>query len=187
MALSVLLVLLHLSPVAVAAAAGKSPRGLEVRVEDGRLSVRLDAAPLETVLRMIAEQAGVVIKADGDLGEVRPQSFTEIPLIQGIRWLAGDRLLVMVYGKDRGSGSRLVEVRVYATRPENSAEASAKKSTMSPHIGALPVWQPDSRPAVTARYAELARLGRGKRLEEVSYLAYANDDEAIAILCLHLI
>ena len=61
--------------------------GPAVTVADGRLSVRIDAAPLEAVLEAIAAQTDVAITIRGDPGMVRPQAFADLPLDAGIRRL----------------------------------------------------------------------------------------------------
>ena len=74
-----------------AADAPDNASDLAVTVADGRLSVRVDEAPLEAVLEAIAAQTDLAIIIRGDPGTVGPAAFADLPLDAGIRRLAGER------------------------------------------------------------------------------------------------
>ena len=124
-------------------ASGESPAAaadLAVTVADGHLSVRVGEAPLEAVLEAIAAQTEVAITIRGDPGMVRPQAFADLPLDAGIRRLAGERGLMMVFARadDRGVPGRLQEVRVYGDPPADDLARSPRtrmfgKRAKTPH------------------------------------------------------
>jgi hypothetical protein len=90
---------------------------MRIEVVDGALSVEVGAAPFDQILKNIGDQAGVRISVRGDLGEVRPQAFENLPLEEGVRRLVGDNRinLIMLYEADETGGRRLAEVRARAS------------------------------------------------------------------------
>jgi hypothetical protein len=153
---------------------------LAVTVADGRLSVRLDAAPLDLVLDAIAAQSDVRITIRGDPGTVGPQAFADLPLDAGIRRLAGERRLMMVFAPaaDRGAPGPLREVWVYGDPPSDDRASSQRPLTRT--LG-KPARQPPAAPAPPS-YQELAKKDKGERLAAIRALARQQDEAAIAVL-----
>lgn len=80
-------------------------------IADGKLTLAVDGAPLQTVLSDIAAAGGFELVLDGDFIEPVHVTLTAVPLSQAIRRLAGDHGLVMVIAPDRPD--RLIAVRLY--------------------------------------------------------------------------
>jgi hypothetical protein len=155
---------------------------LAVTVAGGRLSVRLDEAPLEAVLEAIAAQAGVAITIRGDPGLVSAQQFADLPLDAGIRRLAGERGLLMVFADadDRGQPGRLREVRVYGEPPPDD-RARPRTRTLG-RVASAPN-PPASEPApAPPGYEELAKTSKGERLTALRGLARLADAAALEVL-----
>jgi hypothetical protein len=96
-----------------ASATAKAPE--VIGVQDGRLTVTINDGDLAAVLRRVAEQAGFRLKTSGDLGRVT-LTLEAVPLDHGLRRLAQDHELVLIYsrGSPGGGEGSLAEVRVFA-------------------------------------------------------------------------
>jgi HEAT repeats len=153
---------------------------LSVTVAEGRLSVRVAEAPLEAVLEAIAAQTDVAITIRGDPGTVRPQAFADLPLDLGIRRLAGERGLMMMFARanDRGAPGRLREVRVYGDRP--SDDVARPRHPLTRTLGRIAAEPPPRLEPPS--YEELAKKGKAERLMTLRILARQQDDAAIALL-----
>jgi len=96
-----------------------------VVVEEGKLTVDVHHAELESVLRDIATRAAFDLRTSGKLGRVTA-TFAGVSLEEGLRRLAPGRELMLVY---RGSVARaeqaLVEVRVFAGSPPSDPGRAA--------------------------------------------------------------
>ncbi len=89
------------------AIASEPPLRLELRVAGDRLTVRATDAPLDEVVRRIAEETGA--RLEGALRESRPISaeYEAIPLRDGLERLLGEQNFMLAYRPD-GRLSRLV-------------------------------------------------------------------------------
>ncbi|MGH6920633.1 MAG: hypothetical protein ACREJ0_23350, partial [Geminicoccaceae bacterium] len=156
-----------IAAVTVAADEAVAPAML-VTVDDGLLSVQLDEAPLEAVLEAIAAQTEVVITLQGDLGAVRPQAFSDLPLGEGIRRLVDERALLMVYERPtaRGAAGRLLEVLVHGqvVPDEGDRARSQRVRTLRPATNQPPPTAP------LPTYQELAVKGKAERLGAIRKL-----------------
>lgn len=173
-------------------AAAESPAmatDLTVTVADGRLSVRLDEAPLDAVLEAIAAQTDVAIRVRGDPGTVRPQAFADLPLAVGIRRLTGERGLMMLFARadHRGEPGRLREVRVYGDLSSDDVARSRRPltRTLGRQAKAPPSAAPE--PPNYQKFAqglaqELAKRGKAERLAAIRGLARQQDDATIEVL-----
>jgi len=152
------------SPGAAAAedSAPATPPPPAVDVRDGQLTVTVQDADLAEVLALVAERAGFELKSSGNLGRVTA-SLSGVPVDEGVRRLAQEHELVLVYRRARpGQGSTLAEVRVFAARlaPAPAATRAASRG---------------------ATMAEISRLARARGdANAVARLAYllASDPEA---------
>jgi hypothetical protein len=154
---------------------------LAVTVADGRLSVRLDETPLEAVLEAIAAQADVAITVRGDPGTVRPQEFADLPLDAGIRRLAGERGLLMVFtpADDQGAPGHLREIRVYG-EPRSDDGARARPLTRT--LGRVAKEPPAAGAPPPPDYEALAKKSKGERLMAIRGLARHGGEAAIEVL-----
>jgi hypothetical protein len=164
-------------------AAGESPVAgpdLAVTVADGRLSVRVDEVPLDAVLEAIAAQTEVAITIRGDPGTVRPQAFADLLLEAGIRRLAGERGLMMVFARpdDRSEPGRLREVRVYADL--RSDDLARPHGPLTRTLGRLAKERPPAPEPPS--YQDLAKKDKSERLAAIRGLARQKDEAAIEVL-----
>jgi hypothetical protein len=89
---------------------------LEYGEASRRLSVSVGAISAKELLTSLADTAGIRVRVRGDVGTVRAQSFSDLPLGQAIQRLfrSPDRSLVMLYEAAPDGGQRLAEVRLAA-------------------------------------------------------------------------
>jgi len=80
-----------------AAGASMSGTTLDVRVSRGELTVDVHEAPLAQVLRTVGERSGVAVTLRGDFSAPITQSFTSVPLEEGIRRLARGHSVAVTY------------------------------------------------------------------------------------------
>ena len=103
----VLAVVTPLSPVL----AQPAPGVLEVTIEGGRMSASLGAVPVVDVLGSVAHQTGASLSVRGELGNVRPQSFTGVPLASALSRLAQPNGLILQFDN---SGGHLLAIHAVA-------------------------------------------------------------------------
>jgi hypothetical protein len=122
-----------------------------IAVEHGRLSVEVRDADLGEVLQEIAERAGFHLTATGRLGRVTA-SFSGVPIEEGLRRVAPDCELMLVYQAPdaKRADQRLVDVRVFAGSPSNDPVRAAAALA---EIGRLV--QTRANPSAIARLTEL--------------------------------
>ena len=112
-----------------------------------RLSVSIATMPADQLLQQIAEIAGIRFRIRGEVGEVRAQAFTDLPLDEAILRLfrSTERGLAVFYQTLPGDGERVAEVRLSARAPaaprlakvETVDEAAPQESRQQAHM-ALP-------------------------------------------------
>ena len=107
LATGVLAVLLPLSP----ALAQPVADALDVTVESGQMSASLGAVPIVDVLGSVAHQTGASLSIRGELGTVRPQSFTRVPLTTALPRLVQPNGLILQFDR---TGGRLVAIHAVA-------------------------------------------------------------------------
>jgi HEAT repeat protein len=96
-----------------------------VVVEEGKLTVDVHHAELESVLREIATRAAFDLRTSGKLGRVTA-TFAGVSLEEGLRRLAPGHELMLVYRAPVGpSAQALVEVRVFAASPPSDPRRAA--------------------------------------------------------------
>jgi HEAT repeats len=154
---------------------------LEVTVAGGWLSVRVDEAPFDAVLEAIAAQTELAITIRGDPGTVGPQEFADLPLESGIRRLAGERRLMMVFERsdDQHEPGRLKEVQVYSDPP--SDDLARPRYPLTRTFGKVAKQPPLAAPERPG-YQELAAKDKSERLGAIRGLARQKNDAAIEVL-----
>ena len=157
-----LLVPAALGIVPPAEAGTATPSEVDIAVEDGVLSVHLRNARLEDVLRAIAERTGLRFRLAGDLGSPVTAWFS-VPVAEGIRQLAGDNGLIMIYAPSRGQvwQAELTEVRVSGAQDGHVVIIEPAKRTSS----------------LNRVYGGFDRVGRQTKLRALQEL-YGLGDEA---------
>jgi hypothetical protein len=103
---------------------------IQVTIQQGLLTVDVQDVPLTDLLRIIGERAGFGVTIHGTVKAPVTDSFTDLPLGEGIRRVVGGNGLVLIYAPSQGGGSAGVptEVWVYAMGPrprEQVAQALA--------------------------------------------------------------
>ena len=87
------------------------PGTLDVTIESGEMSASLGAVPVVDVLGSVAHQTGASLSVRGDLGAVRPQSFTRVPLATALPRLVQPNGLILQFDR---TGGRLVAIHAVA-------------------------------------------------------------------------
>jgi hypothetical protein len=123
-----------------------SEAGARVTVVQGRLSVDLRDADIQTVLAQIAKQAGFTLLTGPLERQTVSVQFTDVPLEQGVRRLL--RLVslnhVMLSAPDTAGRVALKELRVFATGDTRSPFVVAARPTEVVAVQAQP---PEETPA----------------------------------------
>lgn len=153
---------LSLGLFAAAHSVASAAEPLEVSVDGDRLSVKVGKVPLKEVLAKVGEAAGFRVKVRGDAGEVRPQTFHNVPLEKGVELLIGDSGYVMIREDDAEGAPRLAQLLVYGNTKVADAQQRRQQRTQTQTKGAP------------------QELDRGERLRLVRQLAREKDTHALA-------
>ena len=165
--------------------------GLYLSLQKGFLSVDIDNARLEDVLKAIARQKGFKrLKVQGNAGLAKISiRFQNLPLDQGIQRILRGRSYSLIYAQpkwDRGKGisTTLEEVRIFG---EGKGEQSfgfgsleAKKSVLSTRLKGL-IQQALYGEDAMARVKASAALGGTGRPEAITSLSLALEDAEEAV------
>jgi hypothetical protein len=121
--------------VAVAGAAEPSPL---MRYDDGRLTVRLEAVPLDRVVEMLKTETG--IEVHGELGDWREvtKRFDEVPLPEALDRLLGRQNFVLWYGADGRPASVELAGVPQAPRPSTPGKKGARSPNVFSALAAAP-------------------------------------------------
>jgi HEAT repeat protein len=130
-----------------------------VAAKAGRLTVRVDRAPLSAVLAEIARQTGVTISGGASLDEPVSETFHGLPLEAGLGRLLRSRNTVLVYApsRERSVPGALLEVRVFSSLARLSSVAGMAASegeSLRRPVDALGAAAPSKRVAATVRLGE---------------------------------
>jgi hypothetical protein len=176
-------------PVALSCAlfAGPVAAGLDVRVEGERISADLSQVPIADVLTAVAEQTGAKLSIRGNLGTVRPQAFSNVPLVDALPQVAQPNgvLLQFAPGED-GEGRRLVAILAVApgaAGPPTDSSGSQARTTpavgvFDPRKGLPPgFWDYDKAdvplPELEQRIAQLGAIASTRGPAATAALTYA--------------
>lgn len=148
--------------------------GQEVVVRRGLLSVDLRDAPLAEVLRAIGAQSGLRVTVADEVSAQVTETFTNVPLEQGVRRLARWHSLVAIYvaSEKEGGVPELAELRVYGMSAQPSGEVGA---VMDRQDGMDPASLVAAEPGAAAPSVAL-------RIQGVRRLAQTRDQTAVAPL-----
>ena len=155
-------------PPVLAAEEETAAHGIEVALDHGLLRLQVRDAPLDDVLRVIADQAGFRLKLKGDVSAPVTWHFAGVPLEEGLRRLAGRYGVVLNYatGDDGPGDPELAEVIVLGT-------PNGRVATYVPKVPLAPLERV---------YEGLETRDRLSRLKLVRTMASPEDDPAIADL-----
>lgn len=132
------------------AAAG--PADFEFRIDRGRLSADVGQVPVADVLTRLARDTGAAVLVRGDLGTTRPQSFSDVALLDGLERLVAPNHLVVEFGPDRGDiAPRLLRIRVFGMGA--ALDRSPEPLALAAAAGGAAASQPAARlaPALDGR------------------------------------
>lgn len=116
-----------------ARAQGPSAAGLEISLEDGRLSMNVRDVSLSRVLGAIAAKAGFALDIAGELDSKVTASFENVPLERGLRRIVGRSSYIIELAPPTGASGprRIARLSVFArgapARVETSSRPGAKR------------------------------------------------------------
>jgi HEAT repeat protein len=160
-----LVLVLSFGSVGIAGADLDRPPVFAVTVEHGALTVDVRGVPLALVLQAIGEWAGIDVRLDGELSAPVTQSFTGLPLEEGIRRLARGHSVLISYGPPTGesaqpmvTGVRILVAGVGASRRWSDAAPSrdATPSSLRAPVPATSVPRAEPKAADLAEDSSLA-------------------------------
>jgi hypothetical protein len=158
-------------PVALSCALFAQPvtAGLDVRVEGERISADLSQVPTADVLAAIAEQTGAKLIIRGNLGTVRPQAFSGMPLVDALPQLVQPNGVLLQFAPaEDGDGRRLVAILAVAPGAAGPAgDGSGSQARTTPADGrfdprkGLPAgfWDYEKGDALPELEQRIAQLG----------------------------
>jgi HEAT repeat protein len=124
-------------PVALSCAlfAGPVAAGLDVRVEGERISADLSQVPIADVLTAVAEQTGAKLSIRGNLGTVRPQAFSNVPLVDALPQVAQPNGVLLQFAPGEDGGRRLVAILAVAPGAAGPAgDGSGSQARTTPAV-----------------------------------------------------
>ncbi len=90
-----------------------------VRIERGRISAEVAEVPIVVILTQVAQGTGAKILVRGELGLARPQSFSDVPMQDGLERLVAPNHLVVEYAPSAsGVANRITRIRVFGPGAE---------------------------------------------------------------------
>jgi hypothetical protein len=120
--------------LACSLAAGQALAGVEVQIEGERISADLSQVPIADVLTAVAEQTGARLSIRGDLGTVRPQAFSRVPLADALPQLVQPNGVLLQFAPVEGGGRRLVAIRAVAPGAIGQPNTAAAPGAAPPNL-----------------------------------------------------
>jgi hypothetical protein len=130
---------------------------MAVAVHEGQLSVDLREAPVQGVLAVIGQQAGLRVHGAAAAGRTVNAQFTDMPLDQGLRRLlrAASLSYTLLYARGPAATAILQEVRVFGEAPaQGPARHDRAPLERGQHAAALPTPLPQEEQAAPEQDAE---------------------------------
>lgn len=159
------------------------------QIDDGRLTMQVEAQPLADVLQVIARAAGAELSVEGELGDAVPQTFEAVPLAVAVRRLVGSHSVVMVHPP--GADDRLREIRVYAVEedPEARRQAGIQQARQAARADpaaatGAPGTDRRERAERVQQVRELARTGGPEATRELAQILASEPDPALRRLAI---
>lgn len=159
-------------------------QALEVSVDGEQLTADLRQEPVADVLAAVARQTGAKLSIRGDLGSVRRQAFSRVPLAEALPRLVQPNGLILEFAPtpDATGGRRLVAIRAVAPgAPPGEGDGSSVRITRSsrndPTRGAPPgFWSYEKGdvplPPLEQRIEQLNKLTRQRGENATAALVY---------------
>jgi hypothetical protein len=119
-----------------------------VRIERGRISVDVGEVPVAAILATVARDLRAEVLIRGDLGVTKAQTFTDLPLLDGLERLVQPNHLLIEFEPPRGGLSpRILRIRVFGLGAAN--DPSLEPETLAAAGGSAAVAR---TPAVGPRF-----------------------------------
>jgi HEAT repeats len=134
--------------LAYALAAGPAIAGLNVEIEGERISADLSQVPVADVLTAVAEKTGAKLSIRGDLGTVRPQAFSRVPLAEALPRVVQPNGVLLQFAPAEGGGRRLIAIRAVA--PGAIGQPVAADGAPPPNVRKTPISHRDPRRGLPA-------------------------------------
>jgi HEAT repeats len=172
--------------LACSLAAGQAIAGLEVQIEGERITADLSQVPIADVLRAVAERTGARLTIRGDLGTVRPQAFSRVPLADALPQLARPNGVLLQFAPAEGGGRRLIAIRAVAPGAIGQPVATAHTLT-PPRVRKTPMSHRDPRRGLPAGLwdydkGEAALPDVEKRIAQLGDIARTRGQAAMAAI-----
>jgi HEAT repeats len=172
--------------LACSLAAGQAIAGLEVQIEGERISADLSQVPIADVLAAVAERTGARLSIRGDLGTVRPQAFSRVPLAEALPQLARPNGVLLQFAPAEGGGRRLIAIRAVAPGAIGQPVAAAHGAT-PPSVRKTPISHRDPRRGLPAgiwdyEKGETALPDPEKRIAQLGDIARTRGQAATAAI-----
>ena len=111
-----------------------TPSSIEVVVDQGRLTISVQDAPLDEVLQAVGDESGIAIETRGDLAASITISFADVPLYEGIRRLLRGHSYMLSGDVDQ---SRRIEISVLTSYRTEAPAGTGKVATPGDERGKL--------------------------------------------------
>jgi hypothetical protein len=171
---------------AVADSAKTAMPGMEIEFHQGRVTVNAAGVPLADLLGAIGEKAGFELMVYGDLGNIiTPVQLVDVPLIEGIRYLAGDHSIILVYpdAEERGANLIKTQLRIYGNTPDSSIQATPDHAPRHPPHRDTSIERANE--ATTAKdrlLVDLDQVDAAARIQAINSLISLESATAITLL-----
>ena len=166
--------------------------GLDVTVEDGLLSAQLGSVPVADVLAAVAEQTGARLSVRGELGNARPQAFSDVPLKEALPRLAQPNGVILQFDPGTRGEQRLVAIHAVAPgSPGQPTRPAAVRYDIRP--GTQPkLWDyedSEKMPSPEQRIEVLQKLAKQRQppLQAFSFVLGGDPDTSVRRAALGLI
>ena len=180
-----LILVLRAVPVAAA-------DGLDVTVEDGLLSAQLGSVPVADVLAAVAEQTGAKLSVRGELGNARPQAFSDVPLKEALPRLVQPNGVILQFDPGIRGEQRLVAIHAVAPgSPGQTTKPAAVRYDIRP--GTQPkLWDyedSEKMPSPQQRIEVLQKLAKQRQppLQALTFVLGGDPDTSVRRAALGLI
>jgi hypothetical protein len=148
---------------------------IEARVDEGRLTLMAEAAPLVEVLQAIGDAGGFAVVIRGDLAQPVERRFEDRPLEDALQELTKGHTVIIKHAPDSGD---LSELRVIASRRATPAPPASVSATEAVAALAAAV-EPEERSGMSKREAfRFANRARPAPTEDDIRYALAGDDQS---------
>lgn len=156
------------------------------------LSAQLGRVPVADVLAAVAEQTGARLSVRGELGNARPQAFSDVPLQEALPRLAQPNGVILQFDPAAGGERRLVAI--HAVAPGSPGQAPASAAVRYPiRPGTQPkLWDYDDSekmPAPQTRIEVLQKLAKQRQppLQAFTFVLGGDPDTSVRRAALGLV